>query len=166
MPRFTPDFSTVTVATPIHPRGSYRVTIIRVNGMAYTKEDGVDVAGVRYSLKMVGKVLSDGTIDDALAGQDVAPVRLYVHSEGAMNMTKQTLMAFFGYLRKDEKTFNKEVLGKGSDFAIEEGEGENAAAIIGDSWKDCVGNEVNVVLDLEDYNDQEQQKHKNFTAIA
>lgn len=164
-PRWEPDFAGTHAVTPIYDRGEYRLKIGKPSGMAYTKENGDDVAGVRYNLTMVGAKNSDGSIDDTMAGEEVTPVRLYVHSEGAMRMTKRILMAFFGYSRDDEKSFNEDVTGNG-DFSITPGENEDDRPTLGDGWTSCVGNEVDVVLDQDTYEGELQQTHKSFSPVG
>lgn len=164
-PRWEPDFAGTHATTPVYDRGEYRVTVGRPSGIAYTKDNGDEVAGVRYSLKMVGAKNADGSIDDTMAGEEVSQLRLYVHSAGAMRMTKRILMALFGYDRNDEASFNDDVIGNG-DFSIIPGETDDDRPTLGDGWTSCVGNEVDVILDQDEYEGELQQTHKSFSPVS
>lgn len=158
-PRFEPDLGAVRATTRIFEPGEYVVKIGTPYPMAYTKDDGTEIGGARYSLEMVGRIGPDGSLDDANEGESVTNVRCYVHTEGALSMAKRFLMAAFGYSRNDEEAFNEEVLGSG-DFGVA-GEGDDAE--LGESWAQCSGNLVRVSLDTELYEGEEQQNFRGWS---
>ena len=167
MPRFTPNMNDVRATTPVYERGEYELEIAGVKGFYNAKEDGNDNFGVTVRFKMVGRVNRDGSVDDGLAGEDVAPMRAWLHSKGAAKMTKGFLMSAFGYGRNDEDAFNEEI-GASHGFDIvpedddEPGEGEVG---VENGWDAVVGNRVRCTLDKEEYEGNEQQRHKSFNPV-
>jgi hypothetical protein len=165
MPRFEPDASEVRATTRIFDRGEYELAVGDPYGFAYTREkDGKDIGGVRYALKMVGKVDSKGKLNGEFEGEPVTPIRFYVHSAGAISMLKRFAMATLGYAQNpaSEEKFDKEVW-KDVDLSVE-GEGDEVS--IGSFFETLTGQRVRITLDKRIWEDQPQQDHRNPVPIT
>jgi hypothetical protein len=161
MPRFAPDMEGTRATTRIFERGEYEIELKKPTGRVYVKDDGTEVANITYFATMIGKIKADGKLDDEFEGEDVSPIRMYAHTEGAFRMTKQFLMAAYGYNRDEEDVFNKEV-GKEKDWTLD---GEEDETIIGSGYSDVAGNRVRVTLDKEKYEGREQQDFRAFFPV-
>ncbi len=165
MPRFTPDPSEVRATTRIFERGEYEIAIGEAYPFAYTREsDGKDIGGVRYALKMIGKVNSKGKLDGEFEGEAVTPIRFYIHTTGAISMLKRFAMAALGYDANPatEETFNADVWND-ADLSVE-GEGDEVAG--GSFFGSLSGQRVRMTLDQRIYEDQAQQDHRNPVPIS
>lgn len=165
-PVFTPDFGEVRATTRVFDRGTYVVELGKARPIGYEKDDGTVVVGARVPMTIVHQVLGDGSTDDTFAGEDVTPVRCYIHSKGALRMTKRMLMAFYGYDRNSEEEFNNEVLSQ-ADFGVTPPEEEDdEATFTGEGWLAFAGNHVQVLLSTDTYEGEEQQQHGNWAPVS
>lgn len=178
MPRFQPDFGKTEAGFPVYPRGDYEIKVTKVSGFLYNREDeetgDVDeVSGVTASLEMVGLVGTDGSIvtmqgDKTIAGEKVAPVRLYVHSEAAWPIAKRFAMAAYGYDLDTEKEFNAFIGENDLDFSVDGEIGEDGRADeveIGDGWAGLEGKRLRITLSQRTFNNRAQQDHGGFMPI-
>lgn len=144
MPRFDPDFTKVDASIPIHDKGLYELKVTKVTPFAYIKEeDNAEVAGVRLSMEVVGVLDSKGKLNRDSAGRQVVPQRLYVHTEKAWGMAKQTAMAIAGYARDDEDNANEKFFAKNEFFV----DGLDDDVTCGSGWLTLDGRHVRVYLD-------------------
>jgi len=165
MTRFQPDLAKTKAGMPIYERGEDEVKINAVKVIHYIKEEsGDEIAGAALTLEMVGLVQNDGSLDRALEGETVAPLRLYVHSEKAWPITKRAIMAALGYSLDDEDKFNNDIAAN-LDVGVEPGEGDEDATL-GSGWKRLVGQRMLMTLNKRTWQGREQQQHEGFMPIA
>ena len=169
--RFAPDLSGVKAGMPIYERGEYEVVISDVKPIYYNREsDGKTIAGAQVNLEMAGRVENDGTVNpnfgpdgDSVAGEPVAPNRLYVHSQKALGLVKQFIMFSLGYAIDEEDAFNADI---GGDLDISVFKPVDAEeATLGSGWDRLVGKRLRVTLDKRLYDGREQQDHKAFMPL-
>ena len=166
-PNFQPDFADVKAGFRTLDRGEYELALGQPKGFAYTKDDGTEVAGVRIPANVVGQVMADGSMDDKYEGDAVAPIRLYLHTEGAFRMTKQFLLAANGYDISDEDTADSEFFSE-ADFSFEvdeETDEERPNVDLGATWDALKGNRVRVTADIQMYNDRPSQNWQTWLPI-
>lgn len=165
MPRFAPDPDEARATTRIFDRGEYELIVGKPYPFAYTREsDGKDIGGVRYALKMVGKVNAKGKLDNEFEDEPVSPIRFYIHSTGAVSMFKRFAMAALGYDANPatEEQFDLEVW-HGADLSVE-GEGDEVSG--GSFFETLTGQRVRMTLDKRIWEDQPQQDHRNAVPIS
>lgn len=171
---WTPDFTGVHANTPIYPRGEYELEITNIRGSAYIRErDGATVKVVYLRPKMVGmydskgKLSPNGQDGSKIEGEDVEEIRFYLHSEGAMKMTKRQMMAILGYQRKEEDKFNKWASSADLSFKVEETEDGNLSVTLGKGWQELVGKRVRASLDVELYepDGREPEEQQQFASL-
>lgn len=178
MPRFEPDFTTVFATTPVWSKGDYEILIESVRGQAWDQvkngqETGTVVQVVKLRPKIKGVYDSKGKLQTEIDGVDIADqaaeeIALWIHSKGAMAMSKRAIMAILGYSEKEEEDFN-EFLRTGSldlSFEIEESE-DGYDVTLGSGWEQLVGKLVGVHLDKQQVNIEgrepfEQQQYVRF----
>lgn len=181
-PRFEPDFVETQVSTPVYPKGTYEVSITRVNGAAWTKEndktgESYTVRRIRARAKMKGRYDSEGKLHDSIddlgeiVDKDVAPVDFYIHSEGAMRVAKSNLMAVLGFNpreNEDEEAFNEWVQENEPDFGFDETPLDDGSfeVDIGDGWKTMEGRDAILMLDVEMYKPEGADKPEKRQRIA
>ena len=162
MPRFDVPMDQVRATTRIFDRGEYEIIVKNHQPFLRVREnnDGTttDVAGVRYYLEMVGQVDAAGNVDEEFKGEQVQSLSVYVHTEGGQRGAKRFLMAVLGF--DDEEAFNAEYAGK--DFSVD---GEGDAITVGAVWEEPVGKRFRATLDSEIFNDEEQQRFRNFRPL-
>ncbi len=165
-PRFDPDLQKARASFPIHPRGDYELAVVEMTGLGYTKDNGDEISGARLNLEVVGCILGDGTLDRELEGQPCTGLRLYIHNEGSLNMTKQAIMAILGYTREEEDKFNDEVAGKldlGIDWDEDSDEGE---VTLGSGWSQLEGKHFIATLSKRSWEGREQQDIGGFMPVG
>lgn len=153
---FEPDFSTVHASTPIWKKGTYEITVSKVRGRAWDKTDEKTqektmVRGVEIRLKLVGVYDSAGKLSTSMdgaeiAGKDVEPQTLYIHSDGAMAFSKRIMMAILGYKKEEEEEFNEYFKTLDLKMGIEEADGGGYDVTIGEGWQTLAGKNVIVTL--------------------
>lgn len=162
MPRFEPDMEKTRATTRIFENGEYEVEVGEPEGMLYVRDDGREIAGVRYPLTMVGRMTADGNIEEegdwGEAGEDVAPVRLYVHSEKAWPIAKSHVMAFMGYTREEEDVFNEEFVSEHTWHVDGDPESDEEPEL-GSAWEACEGQHVIFPLEEGMYEGTKTQEH-------
>jgi hypothetical protein len=161
--RFAPDLAKVRAGTRTLSSGEWELSISKVTPIYYEKDDGKTVAGCRCNFSIVGEIQADGSLNEEFKGDDVFGVRLYVHSDKAFGMTKQFLLAAFGYSLDEEDAADEAVFATG-DFSVSADEdGENAE--LGDGWHALEGNRVRATASTSIYNDRESQDWKSFVPV-
>lgn len=176
-PRFEPDLSKARASTRIFDRGEYEVQVtglgpVEFGGENYIysseRESGVvEVAGVRVELEMVGEIQADSSLDREFEGEDVAPARFYVHTEGAWPFAKRFLMAAAGFSREEEDEFDEEWVPDNPIF-IDGDVDEPDTQELGPGWESIVGQNVQVTLDKEMSDDGERvfQSHNAWQPVS
>lgn len=148
--RFEPDFVKVDASIPVHDKGLYQLKVAKVTPFAYEKVDEdlgevKKIAGVRYGLTVVGVFDNKGKLDRTDEGRQVAPLRLYAHSEAAFGMAKQALMGMAGFSRNEEDEANAKFFAKNNWYV----DGLDPDVTAGTGWMFLEGKIVNVILDKE-----------------
>lgn len=183
MPTFEVDFGGVQATTPIYKKGLYELTIKKVSGRAYDKVDDktghrTTVRLIQITPKMVGQYDSKGkikTTDEAgknIKDQDVEGIRLYLHSEGALKMSKQACMAFFGFTRDEEEKFNEYFKTLDLKFDAEQDESGDYTVTLGSGWESLTGKNFKAQLSEGVYEDKAnnksipQQNFDNFFPVG
>ena len=166
-PNFTPDFADVKAGFRTLDRGEYELILGAPKGFAYTKDDGTEVAGVRFPANVAAQVMSDGSLDDKYEGDSVSPVRLYLHTEGAFRMTKQFLLAANGFEISQEDEADTEFFAD-ADFSFEvdeDSDEERPEVTLGAAWEALKGNRVRVTADIQMYNDKPSQNWQTWLPV-
>ncbi|MCP4902596.1 MAG: hypothetical protein GY906_37000 [bacterium] len=165
--RFAPDMAEVTAGFYMLDVAEYIFEIGKPKCIFYTKEDGTDVAGARLPLKVLGRVANDGSLEeiDGVTGKQTAPMRLYVHTEGAFGFTKQLILAAMGYSIREEKQANEEYF-EGTDFSVDvnDDDEDNIEASLGASWAQLEGKKVRLTADkgINPASKEEQQEYRSY----
>ena len=174
MVRFEPDMEDIRATTRIFEQGDYELKVKRVRGFAYTREqDGVEIYGADVNFEMVGPLLSDGTLGDDFAGEDVSRLRTFWHTKGAMEMSKRNVMAIAGFSREEEEEFNAWVKDGNSFAIIGDDEDPEADVELGSGWQQLVGNRVHASLTVQLYQRKdddgnpvgEPEEQQNFQSL-
>lgn len=172
MPRFTPDMAAADSAVPVYPKGLYQVKIISHTPRVFLNRNDEVRAAVDYRLEMVGLIDAKGKVQskDAdgtnLEGRPVRRHTLWLHTEKTESMNKQFLMAAMGWNPRDaaqEKEANETFFSAHEQWIDGEPEGE---VTCGDVYEQPEGRLVNVYLDIELYEDNEQQTFSNWQPAA
>lgn len=189
-PRMEADFNwadDVKATTPVHDKGEYELTILRVRGRAWYKKDPQGnltkeiTKVVSLAPKMVGKYGSDGKLD-TLELNDTEraceDINLWVHSDGGRKMSKQQMMAICGYNPQDPKeedNFNDFLRTSQLDLSskVEESEEDDGklSLVIGEGWEKLLkGKNVRALMDkeirkIEGRDDVEQQNYKQLSPV-
>lgn len=166
-PRMEADFdwTEVQAAVPVHDKGDYELTIERVRAQAWYKNDkqgnqSSDITKViKLTPRVVGQYDSTGKLDTTgkAAGKPAEEISLWIHSEGARQMSKKHMMAISGYNpneESDEKKFNEFLRSSGLDLktSVEEGEDGKLILKIGEGYEKLLkGKNVRGALDQETY---------------
>lgn len=182
MPRFNPDLDQVHANVPIYDKGKYELVVKEVTGYAGIQKDktkqsqAIDDHGNKLSLgarvrfEMVGKVASNGKVDEALKGDRVSDNTLWIHNKASREMTKRALMPIFGYTNDDEDEFNKWYAKQ--DFGIDVANGDEEGKYVltlGTTWGQLVGHHVRVDLDKKIYENEKagtEEEQQNFAKWA
>lgn len=154
MPIFDVDFSAVQANIPIHEKGQYQLKITRATPKIFAKKDdfgmptGEHSAGVEYGFELAGK-FDDETnelITEGYEGKQVESQIMWIHSEGALRMTKRFIMAASGFNpATQEEEFDAQL--EPGAFGFEgEVEDDSDAIQLGSAWTSVVGNYVNARL--------------------
>ena len=132
MPRHEASPSAVTAAFSVLPKDHYVFKIGEAKAFA-NKEKGS--YGIRYSISVESP--------DAMRSQKPAPINCYQHNEPSQGMTKQFLMAAYGFKlnSEGEKAFNEAT--KSLDWTFDTDTGE-----IGDGWTKINGGTVEADVDI------------------
>ena len=148
MGRFGFDPNTVTAGFEILPKGDYILTVMNPKGFAKNNDDGtLRNHGVRVTLKVAQ------TDNTALVGKTIQHT-LYGHTEGSNRMTKQFVMAAYGFGSKDEKAFNEAYGAK--DWTYDENS-------VGEVYSGMDGKVIFSSLSVKlDDNGNEQQDYKSI----
>lgn len=148
MGRFGFDPNSVTAGFEVLPKGDYVLTVQNPKGFSRTNNEGKLSHGVRVTLKVTQ------CDNSALVGKTVQHT-LYGHSEGAQKMTKQFVMAVYGFGSKDEKAFNEAFGAK--DWGYDED------GSVGEVYKEMDGKVVFASLDVKlSDTGEEQQNYKKI----
>lgn len=135
MPRYSADPTTVTAAITILPKDDYEFKIGKPKAFERTAKAGHQSYGLGIPLTVAsGPQLGKKTY-----------IRLYMHSEGAQQMTKRFQMASAGYTvtDKNEKLYDASgVAGKDWSFDTDNGE-------VGAAWAELEGLHICCDLDVE-----------------
>jgi hypothetical protein len=171
MARFQPNLKDAHAGFPMLPRGEYEFEITNVHPFFRVKDDGGESAGCTISLKVVGQVAADGSLETdkaefPSADEQVNPNRVYIHTPKAFGMTKQFIMAAMGYPVRDEKVANEEYFDD-ADFSIDvnDDDPDNIEVIAGGSWDDLVGKTLRMTADVRMWQGNEQQDYRSFSPI-
>jgi hypothetical protein len=122
--------------------------------------------------QMAGALDSRGRTTENFAGEEVSPIRLYVHNDGSMRATKRALMALYSFDGRDEESereFNKWY--KTQDFSVDAEETDDGWEVtLGSGWNTLIDKHVVVRLDKRIYEPeggepQEQQDVKFWTPV-
>lgn len=168
-PRMEADFSwtdDVKATTPVHDKGEYELTILRVRGRAWYKKDErgnytKDITKViALAPKLVGKYNSEGKLDPLELNDTeraCEDINLWVHSDGGRKMSKQQMMAISGYNPndpKEEDNFNDFLRSSQLDLSskVEESEEDDTklTLVIGEGWEKLLkGKNVRASMDKE-----------------
>lgn len=170
-PRMEADFDwaeDVKATTPIHEKGEYELTVLRVRGQAWYKKDPKTgeqtreiTKVIKIAPKLVGKYNSEGKLDPLSELNDTEraceDISLWVHSDGGRKMSKQQMMAICGYNPndpKEEDKFNEYLKSSGLDLSskVEEVEGDEGklTLVIGEGWEKLLkGKNVRAMMDKE-----------------
>ena len=163
MTRFAPDLAKVKAGTRLCEAGEWELTIGKPAAIYYVKEDtGKPVAGCRVRMSIVGQVMADGSLNKEFEGDDVFPFRLYVHSDKAFSMTKQFLLAAFGYALDEEEQADKEVFAKG-DFSVDVDDDDEG--VLGKTWFKLEGCRIRMTGSTSIYNDRQSQDWKSYVPV-
>lgn len=178
MPRFEPDFAGVFASTPIWSKGDYELAIESVRGQAWDQvkdghETGVIVKVVKLRPKIKGMYDSNGKLITEVDGVDIADqaaeeISLWIHSKGAMAMSKRAIMAILGYDEKEEEEFNNYLRGGNLDLSFDfEESDEGYDVTLGSGWESLAGKLVGAHLDKQQVNIEgrepfEQQQYIRF----
>ena len=163
MTRFAPDLAKVKAGLRTLSAGEWELIIGKPQPIYYVKEDtGKEVAGCRVSFTIEGEIKADGSLDEEFKGDGVFGIRLYVHSEKAFGMTKQFLLAAFGYSIDEEDQANEDIFAD-SDFSVDVDDDENG--VLGEGWFALEGNRVRATASTSIYNDRESQDWKAFVPV-
>lgn len=165
MTRFQPNLAQAHAGFPMLDRGEYEFTITKATPFYRVKDDGSENGGCRCSLRVTGKVDSDGSLSEDFEGVNemVAPITLWIHTPKAFGMTKQFIMAALGYPIKDEKRANEEYF-EDSDFSVDVDDEENT--IGGASWDDLVGKSLRMTADIGVWNGNDQQEYRSYQPLV
>lgn len=178
MPRYEPDFTGVTVAVPIYPKGRYELAVESVKGSAWDKTDDKTgettlVKRVGCRVTMVGAYDSKGKLKTAvgdmkdIAGKPVRNLDLYIHSEGAMRMAKGHMMAILGFNPRNEEheqQFNEWIKSNGISFSFDaepSEDGEGYGVTLGNGWETLAGKRFVALLDKEIYKPEGGEPREN-----
>ena len=167
MPTFEPDFENVKATTRIFGKGEYELDLKTIIGFVQYKKDEPETItyGVTIFPKMVGKVDSRGQLTEEFAGEDVEPIKLWMHNDGSLKGTKRFLMAVAGFDKKEEKEFNEWY--KSQDFSVSADEADDGSfenVVIGEGWKSVAGKHIRANMDSRLYEPEggESREQQNF----
>lgn len=165
MTRFQPNLASAHAGFPILERGEYEYTITKAKCFYNVKEDGSENGGCRVSLRVVGKIMSDGELSTDFEGCDemVSPITLWIHTPKAFGMTKQFIMATMGYKIREEKKANEEYFEE-ADFSVDAD--DDGVVTDGASWNDLVGKSLRMTADIGVWNGNDQQEYKSYQPLA
>lgn len=170
MPRFNPDMNSVTAVTPVYPKGQYELKVAKVSPFGYTKDDGSEIFGANLSIKMVGEIDSAGELDRTLEGEDVLPLRIYQHTEGAVKYSKTQVMAILGYARTPDAEDDFNAFIKDQDFQFYgdlDADDEEDGLRFGSGWNTLVGRHFIATLKKEERDDGSfSQDYGNFLPLT
>lgn len=165
MTRFEPNLAQAHAGFPMLERGEYEFTITKATPFYRVKDDGSENGGCRCSLKVVGQVAADGSLDTDFEAMDemVSPITLWIHTPKAFGMTKQFIMAALGYPIREEKRANEEYF-EDADFSVDVDEEDNA--IGGASWQDLVGKSLRMTADIDVWQGNDQQAYRSYQPLS
>ena len=165
MTRFSPNLAQAHAGFPMLDRGEYEFTITKATCFYRVKEDGSENGGCRCSMRVTGKVASDGSLDTDFEGVNemVSPITLWIHTPKAFGMTKQFIMAALGYPIKEEKKANSEYF-EDADFSVDTDDEDNA--ITGASWEDLVGKNIRMTADIGVWQGNDQQEYRSYQPLV
>ena len=158
MPRIAVVMDEHRATTRVFERGEYELSVERSTPFLREKDDGSENFGIMYGLKIVGQVV-DGELDETYAGEDVRPLNCFLHTDGSIRMMKRFMMAVLGY--DEEEEYDKDFGGDEEQFLFDAEKDQKIE--VGSGWALPVGKHVKVTLDKEIYQDEEQQRFKNWT---
>lgn len=180
MPTWMPDFENTHANVVVQPQMRVQLSLEKLTGFAYDREkDNAHLLGINATLKIVGKYDSKGKLNttDYPAGEEVERIRLWMHSEGGLKMTKRILMAFAGFGLKEEKEYN--AWAAKQDFGIEQDENDEGGydVTLHEGWNVFIGKHADVELDKKMYQPkddsgansgepQEQQDYKSWSPVG
>jgi hypothetical protein len=167
MSRFTPDFKAAHAGIPVVEDGrQYEVLCTKVAAFHKEKDDGSESCGTMMSLKVVGVVNADGSLDEGidLAGSPISSPILWVHTDNAWGMSKQTILAFAGYYISEESEANEEFFSEYQNFGIDTPP-EVESPELGADWQVLVGKRARCTLVGREWNSRMQQDFKNWSPV-
>lgn len=190
-PRMEADFSwtEVQATTPIYEKGDYEITIKKVRGRAWEKKDKAgnptgDVTKlIEIIPEMVGVYDSKGKLKTSqngkeIKGQPCEPIPMWLTTQGALRMSKRSMMAICGYNpadETDEKKFDAFLKSASLDLkfnVVEREDGEGLTLEIGDGYeKLLVGKNVRASMepemrDREGADPVEQQRYTRLSPLG
>ena len=156
---FTPDLTNVAATIKVFDKGIYEFSIGAAKPFKKAASgDKAEQFGIRYPLK-VEAVHEDGEPDQVGKGETV--FTCYLHNEGGQGMSKQFVMAGYGYRVNDEgeEAFN-EAVGSDADWAVNFEDGT-----VGTIWGELAGKRILAELDSKVNKANPDQKFQNFSWI-
>lgn len=152
MPRYTPDFNTVSANFVMLEKGEYEFQVGEPKAFERTNQEGKVSHGVRFML----------TVAEGAAKGGRTMFTCYPGSDGGMSFSKQFLIAVLGYAQDSsgEKQFNEATAGEDWGYDTETG-------ACGDMWRRALGKRVRAIVDIKiGENGQQQQNWVRFLPVA
>lgn len=151
--RFDPDWAGAQASIPIYDKVRGQVQVTDHKPFVRTNRKGKTIAGVRFSLRMVGLYDAKGTLDREKEGKALSSYTVWVHTPGGLDFAKSFQMACLGFDLDHEEDANEAI--KKLDWAVNGEPVEGFEATCGDGYAQLVGAIVDVTLNKSSREDEE-----------